>query len=99
MCKKKVIQSHNTPMEAQGGEEVNSYSFMTPALDVGEWSVSRPGHALPLGKGSLVPTAQDTGWAPDPVWTQEVRRKILFLCQGSKLDHLVIQSIARHYTD
>jgi hypothetical protein len=29
----------------------------------------------------------------------EVREKILCLCQGSNLNHIVIQPIARHYTD
>jgi hypothetical protein len=29
--------------------------FFTSALDGGEWSASRPGHALPPGKEPLVP--------------------------------------------
>jgi hypothetical protein len=28
----------------------NTDRFLTSAVDGGEWSVSRPGHALPLGK-------------------------------------------------
>jgi hypothetical protein len=32
-----------------------SYSFLTSALDGGEWSASRPGRALPPGKGLPVP--------------------------------------------
>jgi hypothetical protein len=48
----------------------SSYSFMTSALDGGEWSASRPGRTLPLGKGSLVPIGQEAGWAREPVWTQ-----------------------------
>jgi hypothetical protein len=47
----KVKLSHNTPMEALGGERMySSYSFTTSALDGGEWSASRPCHALPPGK-------------------------------------------------
>jgi hypothetical protein len=43
-------------MEALGGEErYSSYSFSTSALDGGEWSASRPGRALPPGKGPPVP--------------------------------------------
>jgi hypothetical protein len=41
-----------------------SYSFLTSALDGGEWSDSRPGRALPAGKTSPpVPIAQEAGWA------------------------------------
>jgi hypothetical protein len=39
-------QSDNTHMEAQGEMIYSSYSFMTSALDEGEWSASRPGRAL-----------------------------------------------------
>jgi hypothetical protein len=46
----------------------------------------------------------DTHWTGDWVDPRasldtEVRRKTLYLCRGSNLDRLVIQSIARHYTD
>jgi hypothetical protein len=40
---------------AWGERWCSSYSFLTLALDGGEWSASRPGRALPLGKGPLVP--------------------------------------------
>ena len=33
----------------------------------GEGSASRPGRSLPPGK-DLVPTVQEAGWAPGPVW-------------------------------
>jgi hypothetical protein len=36
----------------------SSYSFLTSALDEGEWSASRPGRALPPGKGLPVPIVQ-----------------------------------------
>jgi hypothetical protein len=31
------------------GDMYSSYSFLTSILDGGEWSASRPGHALPTG--------------------------------------------------
>jgi hypothetical protein len=48
----------------------SSYSFLTSALEGGEWSTSRPGPALPP-----VPTVQEAGWAPEPVWTQRLEEK------------------------
>jgi hypothetical protein len=43
-------------MEAHGGERrYSSYSFLTSALDGGEWSASRPGRALHLGKEPPIP--------------------------------------------
>jgi hypothetical protein len=53
----------------------------------------------PPGKGPPVPIGQEAGWAPEPVWTQRLEKQIICLCQGSNLDHLVIYSAARHYTD
>jgi hypothetical protein len=53
----------------------SSYSFSTSALDGGEWSASRPGRALPPGKGQPVPIVQEAGWAPEPVWTQRIEEK------------------------
>jgi len=40
---------------------------MTTALEGSEGSASRPGRSLP-GKDP-VPTVQEPGWAPGPVWT------------------------------
>jgi hypothetical protein len=45
----------------------SSYSFSNSALESGEWSASRPGRALPPGKGPIV---QEAGWATEPVWTK-----------------------------
>jgi hypothetical protein len=43
----------------------SSYSFITLALDGGEWSVSHPGRTLDLGKGPPVHIGKetDTDWA------------------------------------
>jgi hypothetical protein len=60
--------------------------------------MSHPGRALPLGKGppAIVPEAR---WVPESVWTQWLDEKSFRLCQGSNLDHPVVQSVVRHYTD
>jgi hypothetical protein len=58
------------------GEEVYiSYSYLTSALDGGEWSASRPSRALPPAKEPPVPISQEAGWAPEPVWTQRLEEK------------------------
>jgi hypothetical protein len=72
-----VKLSHYSPCRWQGGEAHSSASFFTSALDGSEWSASRPGRALPRGKDPPVPIVQETGWAPELVWTQEAREKIL----------------------
>jgi hypothetical protein len=77
----------------------SSYSLLISVLDGGEWSSSRPGRALPPGKGHPVPTGQEAGWAPEPVWTQRSEEKSSCLCLESNLDRSVIQSVLRHYTD
>jgi hypothetical protein len=50
------------------------YSFLTSALDGGEWSASRLGRALPPGKEHPVPIGSEAGWAPEPVWTQGLEK-------------------------
>jgi hypothetical protein len=74
-CPSKVKQSRFTPWRRLGERMYSSYSFTTTALDGGEWSASRPGCALPPGKGPPVPTVQEAGWAPEPVWTQKLEEK------------------------
>jgi hypothetical protein len=93
---RKVKQSRYTPWWRLGERRCSSYSFLTSALDGGEWSASRPGRALPPGKGPPVPIVQEAGWAPEPVWTQ-VRGNILCPCRGSNLDRPIVQSVVRHY--
>jgi hypothetical protein len=71
MVKGKVVPLCS--IEARLGERrYSSYSFLTSALEGGEWSGSCPGRALPP-----VPTVQEAGWAPEPVWTQRVDEKSL----------------------
>jgi hypothetical protein len=83
---------------AWGERGYSSYSFSTSALDGGEWSESRPGRALPPGKGPPVSIVQEAGWAPEPVWTQRLEEKSFRLCRGSNPDSPVVQPVARHYT-
>jgi hypothetical protein len=75
LCKSKVKQSRYTPWRRLGERVYRSYSFTTSALDGCEWSASRPGRALPSGKGPPVPIGQEAGWAPEPVWTQGIEEK------------------------
>jgi hypothetical protein len=96
-AKKKL--SHYTPRRRLGERRYSSYSFSTSALDGGKWSASRPGRALALGKRPTVPIVQEAGWAPEPVWIQRLEEKSFRLCRGSNLDRLVVQPVARHYTD
>jgi hypothetical protein len=73
---KKVKSSPSTRHGGAWGERrYSSYSFTTSALDGGEWLASRPGRALPPGKGPPVPIVQEAGWAPEPVWTQRLEEK------------------------
>jgi hypothetical protein len=84
-------------MEAQGGKrKYSSYSYLTSALDGGEWSASRPGRALPPGKEPPEPIGPEAGWAPEPVWTQMLEEK----SSASVGDRTpTIQSVVRHCTD
>jgi hypothetical protein len=45
-----------------------------------------PAALYPPGKGPPVPIVQETGWAPEPVWTQRLEEKSFRLCRGSNLD-------------
>jgi hypothetical protein len=46
---------------AWGERRYSSYSFLTLALDGGEWSASRSGHALPWGKDPRYPLYRRLG--------------------------------------
>jgi hypothetical protein len=61
----------------------SSYTYLTSALEGGEWSASRPGRALPPGKEP--PGTHCTGgWVgPTAGMDAGVRGKILCLCRGS----------------
>jgi hypothetical protein len=82
--KGKVMPLH--AMRRLGERRYSSYSYLTSALDGGEWSASRLGHALPLGKGT--PGTPGTLWiggwvGPRADLDSGARRKILCPCWGS----------------
>jgi hypothetical protein len=56
----KLKPSNYTPRRRLGEKRYSSCSFLASALDVGEWSVSLPGHALAPGKGPTVPIVQES---------------------------------------
>jgi hypothetical protein len=62
-------------METLGGEEVELLLILDLGTRWGEWLAPRPGRALAPGKGLSVPTVQEAGWAPEPVWTQRLEEK------------------------
>jgi hypothetical protein len=90
-CKVKVKQSDTRHGGAWEEKRYSSNSFSTLALDGGEWSASRPGRALPPGKGPPVPIGQEAGWAP------EDRGQIICPCRGSNPNRPVVQPVVRHY--
>jgi hypothetical protein len=73
--KGKAVSQHT--YGGAGGEEVQLLLIHDLGIRWGEWSVPRPGRALPTGKRPPVPTGQETGWAPEPVWTQRREEKSL----------------------
>jgi hypothetical protein len=84
-------------MEALVGERsYSSYSFLTSALDGGEWSASQPAALYPPEKGPPVPIGCEAGWAPEPVWTQSLEEKSS-TSVGDRTP--VVQFVVRHYTD
>jgi hypothetical protein len=62
-------------MQAKRGKERWLLLILDLCTILGEWSESRPGRALPPGKGPPVPIAQEAGWAPKLVWTQRLEGK------------------------
>jgi hypothetical protein len=63
-----VNLSLSTPRRRVGGVEVLLYSFLTSALDGGEWLTSRLPPRCPRERISE-PTGYEAGWAPEPLWT------------------------------
>jgi hypothetical protein len=94
--KKKIKVSCYMPWRLMGERRYNSYSYWTSALDGGEWSASRPGRALPPGKGP--PVHWIGGWVgPRAGLDAGARRKILCPCRGSNLNRPVVKTVVRHY--
>jgi hypothetical protein len=68
-------QSLYTSWKRLGESRYSSYSFSTSALDGCDGQRHSPAALLPPGKGPPVPIVQETGWAPEPVWTQRLDEK------------------------
>jgi hypothetical protein len=55
-----------------------------------------PAALYPRGKSPPVPTVQEAGWAPEPVWTQRLEEK----SSASVEDRTpAVQSVVRRYTE
>jgi hypothetical protein len=80
--KKKFKRSHYTPWRRLGGKEVQLLFILELGSKWGEWSASRPGRALPPGKGPPVPIAQEAGWASRADLDTESRGKIVLPMPG-----------------
>jgi hypothetical protein len=79
-----------------GERRYSSCSYLTSALDGGEWSASRLSRDLPPGKGPPVPIGPEAGWAPEPVWTLRLEEK----SSASVGDRTpVVQSVVSRYID
>jgi hypothetical protein len=86
-------------MLEQGERMYSSYSFMTSALDEGEWSASRPGRAFTPGERTHGTHCTESWVGPRASMDKEAIGKILCPCQGSNPDRPVVQPVVRHYTD
>jgi hypothetical protein len=84
-AKVKVKLSRYTPWRHVGERKESSYSYLTSALDGGEWSASRPSRDLPLGKGPQYPLNTRLG-GPRAGLDAGARRKILCPCRGPNPD-------------
>jgi hypothetical protein len=84
-------------MEALGERMYSSYSFMTSALDGESGQRHAPATLYPV-KGAPVPIWQETGWAPEPVWTQRLQKNPLYL-PGIEPKSPSCQFVVRDYTD
>jgi len=61
-------------MKTNKGVEVEIPSFLTSALEGGEWSSSRSGR-LTYDQQLIAPAAYDVVWAPGSVWTPWKRQR------------------------
>jgi hypothetical protein len=85
----KVKLSRDTPWRRLGWEEVQLLLILNLGTRWGECSTSRPGRALPPGKGPPVLIVQEAGWAPRDGRDAEAIEKILCLCRRSNPDRPV----------
>jgi hypothetical protein len=72
----KIIKSSPATRHEGAWEErkYSSYSLTNSVLDGGEWSASRPGRALPPGKGPPISILQEAEWAQSPFGHRDCRK-------------------------
>jgi hypothetical protein len=92
--------SRYTPWESGGGgggRQFDTYSFLTSALERGEWSASRPGRALP--RGERAPGTHCTGgWVgPRAGLDAETGRRKSFGPAGDQTP--AVQSVVGQYSE
>jgi hypothetical protein len=75
--KPKIKQSQNIRMESQGGEDVQLL-LMHDLGTIWVWVISVTPRPRFTPEVKISGVGQEAGWAPELVWTQEVRGKILF---------------------
>jgi hypothetical protein len=81
--------------EAHEENSNSSYSFLTSALDGGEWSASIPGHAMLLGKDNRYPLYRKLDGLQTGMDTEPRGKILCFSWHRSP----VVQSAVRHCTD
>jgi hypothetical protein len=84
------------PWRRQGERMLSSYSFLTSAIDGGEWSASRPDRALPREKDPRYTLDRRLG-GPQSWSGKEARGNILYLRPGSNPYRSLVESVVRHY--
>jgi hypothetical protein len=91
----KVKKSKAAPLRSTeahlGDRRYSSCSFLTSALEGGEWSASRPGRALPPGERALG-THCIGGWVGPRACLEKSSASV-----GDRTP--AVQSVVRHYTD
>jgi hypothetical protein len=66
-----------TPCRRQREEEVWLILIIDFGIRGGEWTASRYGRALALGKGPPVPIGYEAGWTSELAWTQRLQEEFL----------------------
>jgi hypothetical protein len=79
---------------AKQERKYSSYSFLTSALNGGEWSASRPGRALPAGNDSRSHWIE--GWVGLRAGLTQGLKERSFVSAGDRTP--VVHSVVRHYT-
>jgi hypothetical protein len=92
------MQSRYTPWRRLGERKYSSYSFSTAALDGVSGQHHDPAAFYPRGKDPPAPIVQESGWAPEPVWTQRIEEKSFAPAEDRTPDRPVVQPAVRHYT-